>query len=181
MHRLFFLWVVTISQWVIIEISWCFSCQLVLTYNPKSINISGVYGKASGYDAYMEHRWAVVSGHSCVNCQHEDMMHREWQSDKHFRWRLFSSITKPCRNSKATKAGNTHLMSLEDIPPPVCGRKNSIELVSVFSLSTNNRLVKIAHFNSEMVLWTTWHTVIYPDSGSLLDVIVLCLTKWYWR
>jgi hypothetical protein len=53
--------------------------------------------------------------------------------------------------------------------------------LSVFSASAKYRVVKFAHFSSEMILQTMKHTVIYPDSGPSLEVIALCPTVWYWR
>jgi hypothetical protein len=44
--------------------------------------------------------------------------------------------------------------------------------VSVFCTG-KNRVVKITRSSSEMVLQTTKHTMIYPDSGPSLEVIAL--------
>jgi hypothetical protein len=38
-----------------------------------------------------------------------------------------------------------------------------------------NRVVKITHSSSDIVLRTTKHTMIYPDSGTSSEVIVLRL------
>jgi hypothetical protein len=45
-------------------------------------------------------------------------------------------------------------------------------LVGVFC-TNKNRVVKIACSNCEIVLRTTKHTMIYPDSGPFLEVIAL--------
>jgi hypothetical protein len=44
-----------------------------------------------------------------------------------------------------------------------------------------NRVVKIAYSSSEMVLWTTKHTMIYSGSGPSSEVIALHPAVWYWR
>jgi hypothetical protein len=38
-------------------------------------------------------------------------------------------------------------------------------VLSVFLCTGKNKMVKITHSNSEMVLRTTKHTMIYPSSG----------------
>jgi hypothetical protein len=45
--------------------------------------------------------------------------------------------------------------------------------LSVFFAPARYRVVKITHSYSEMVLQTTKHTKIYPDSGPYLEVIAL--------
>jgi hypothetical protein len=44
--------------------------------------------------------------------------------------------------------------------------------VSVFCTG-KNRVVKITHFSSDVVLQTIKHVIIYPGSGSSLEVIAL--------
>jgi hypothetical protein len=48
-------------------------------------------------------------------------------------------------------------------------------LIVVIFYTHKNRVVKIMCSNSEMVLRTTKHTTIYPDSGLSLEVIALHL------
>jgi hypothetical protein len=55
-----------------------------------------------------------------------------------------------------------------------------MEGVGVFCIG-KNKVVKIVHSSSEMVLRTTNHTIIYPSSDPSLEVIALCPTVWYWR
>jgi hypothetical protein len=50
--------------------------------------------------------------------------------------------------------------------------KSVLGLISVFC-TDKNRVVKIVCSNSEIVLQTTKHTIIYPDSGPSLEVIAL--------
>jgi hypothetical protein len=52
-------------------------------------------------------------------------------------------------------------------------RKDS-RYVGVFCTS-KNRMVKIAHFSSEMILQIIKHAMIYPGSGPSMEVIVLRL------
>jgi hypothetical protein len=51
----------------------------------------------------------------------------------------------------------------------------------VFFTPIRYRVVKITCSYSEVVLWTTKHTIIYPSSGPSLEVIALHLAVWYWR
>jgi hypothetical protein len=44
-----------------------------------------------------------------------------------------------------------------------------------------NRVVKIVCSNSEIVLRTIKHIMIYPGSGPSLELIVLRPVVWYWR
>jgi hypothetical protein len=53
-------------------------------------------------------------------------------------------------------------------------------IVGVF-YTGKNRVVKIARTSSEMILWTTKHTMIYLGSVSSLKVIALHPVVWYWR
>jgi hypothetical protein len=53
--------------------------------------------------------------------------------------------------------------------------------VSVIFALARYRLVKIVHSSSEVVLRTTKHMVIYPDSGPSSKVIALHPTVWYIR
>jgi hypothetical protein len=45
--------------------------------------------------------------------------------------------------------------------------------LSVFSTSIRYMMVKIAHFSFEVALRTIKYTVIYPGSGSSLEIIAL--------
>jgi hypothetical protein len=47
--------------------------------------------------------------------------------------------------------------------------------VSVFSTPTNNRVYKITHFQFRGGFTNNEHKIIYPGSGSSLEVIALCL------
>jgi hypothetical protein len=53
-----------------------------------------------------------------------------------------------------------------------------LQIVIVF-YTRKNRVVKIMCSNSEMVLRTTKHTMIYPGSGISLEVIALHLVVSY--
>jgi hypothetical protein len=59
-------------------------------------------------------------------------------------------------------------MELDEDP----GESDMMSFVSVFCTS-KNRVVKITHSSSEVVLRTTKHTMIYPDSSPSLKVISL--------
>jgi hypothetical protein len=56
----------------------------------------------------------------------------------------------------------------------------SCSFVGVFT-PARYRVVKIACSCSEVVLWTTKHTMVYPGSSPSLEVIALRPTVWYWR
>jgi hypothetical protein len=47
--------------------------------------------------------------------------------------------------------------------------------LSVFFCTGKNKVVKVVRSNSEIVLRTTMHTMIYPGSGPSLEVIALRL------
>jgi hypothetical protein len=51
----------------------------------------------------------------------------------------------------------------------------SMPTIDVFC-TDKNRVVKIMCSSSEMILQTTKHTMIYPGSGSSLEIIALCPT-----
>jgi hypothetical protein len=53
--------------------------------------------------------------------------------------------------------------------------------MSVFFTPTRYMAINTAYSYSEVVLRTTKYTMIYPDSGSFLEVIALRPAVWYWR
>jgi hypothetical protein len=67
-------------------------------------------------------------------------------------------------------------------PPPVLGTTRVATFVAAaLGTSAKCRVVKITRSNSEVLLRTTKHTMIYPDSGPSSEVIAPCPAIWYWR
>jgi hypothetical protein len=58
---------------------------------------------------------------------------------------------------------------------------SEVGILSVFFAPARYRVVKITHSYSEVVLWTTKHTIVYRSSGPSVEVIALRPKVWYWR
>jgi hypothetical protein len=60
------------------------------------------------------------------------------------------------------------------LAPIITKRKNHSNQPVVVFCTGKNRVVNITRSNSEMVLRTTKHTMIYPASAPSLEVIAIC-------